>query len=215
MNEYLNSCHPLISFEKHRKYLLLCSMFREPLAKFDLSKVELYFCFLCKYTLCLMEVAVYVSFGIVLLLIVLFFISWFQIGCFWKMNCNKGAILQERSNLGWCYCYFCNYWTISEGVVLYVAEGQNLKYGSNLSNGISSCGHKYVPMNDKCPVCLEDFKNNCEVIRLACYHGFHSPCILNWIKDKIHPKCPLCTASINAENISEIFPNNIPSIYGI
>ncbi len=49
----------------------------------------------------------------------------------------------------------------------------------------------------KCTICLEEFKNYNEIIKLYCKHIFHVKCLKEWL-DKIilSPKCPNCNDSI-------------------
>lgn len=42
--------------------------------------------------------------------------------------------------------------------------------------------------NNKCCICLKDFRNNS--IQLSCGHHFHSECLLNWFDKK--KTCPMC-----------------------
>ncbi|XP_042479174.1 RING-H2 finger protein ATL46-like [Macadamia integrifolia] len=41
-----------------------------------------------------------------------------------------------------------------------------------------------------CPICLEDFVPNEEVLMTPCNHMFHDVCIRPWVKS--HGKCPVC-----------------------
>lgn len=40
-----------------------------------------------------------------------------------------------------------------------------------------------------CPICLEDFHSNEQVLVLPCFHIFHGPCILRWFKQS--RECPV------------------------
>ncbi len=48
--------------------------------------------------------------------------------------------------------------------------------------------------NKKCVICLEDFKDNDNVIFLPCFHVFHPKCITSWLRKK--DDCPLCKINI-------------------
>ena len=46
-----------------------------------------------------------------------------------------------------------------------------------------------------CPVCRDDFVKGENVIKLPCHHAYHSPCILDWLKQRnLCPAVSLCTA---------------------
>ena len=44
--------------------------------------------------------------------------------------------------------------------------------------------------NEKCLICLELFKQSCQVLYLPCLHLFHSTCIMRWLLS--NTKCPIC-----------------------
>ena len=47
--------------------------------------------------------------------------------------------------------------------------------------------------NNRCIICLEDYKINDIIIYLPCIHFFHKKCIAKWIEKTINcPICPLC-----------------------
>mmetsp|Transcript_2747 Transcript_2747/g.3595 ORF Transcript_2747/g.3595 Transcript_2747/m.3595 type:complete len:183 (+) Transcript_2747:93-641(+) len=50
------------------------------------------------------------------------------------------------------------------------------------------------PLNTACCICLEDFEEGEGVGNLLCGHGFHLPCIRQWLFH--HCTCPLCNAQI-------------------
>jgi len=47
---------------------------------------------------------------------------------------------------------------------------------------------------DECAICLEDFCDGEELIRLPCLHRFHSSCCRNWLTRQ--SKCPLCNLDV-------------------
>ena len=50
-------------------------------------------------------------------------------------------------------------------------------------------------LNDiNCTICLEEFNNDEEIIKLKCNHLFHSKCIDDWIKK--NQSCPLCRVNL-------------------
>ena len=44
--------------------------------------------------------------------------------------------------------------------------------------------------NETCLICLELFKQSCQVLYLPCLHLFHSTCIMRWLLN--NTKCPIC-----------------------
>lgn len=59
---------------------------------------------------------------------------------------------------------------------------------------------KSVPWMNMCSICLEDWKDGCQLRRLSCHHEFCKDCIDSWIL-RTHSKntfvCPLCKKSIS------------------
>lgn len=58
----------------------------------------------------------------------------------------------------------------------------------------SGRGKAEVDQNE-CPVCLEKFVAEDQLLLLPCNHRFHSNCIIPWIKTN-HARCPCCRADI-------------------
>ena len=50
---------------------------------------------------------------------------------------------------------------------------------------------------DVCSICLEQFKDDEDVIILPCRHGFHPDCLDPWLK--MHSECPSCRAKLPSE----------------
>jgi len=50
-----------------------------------------------------------------------------------------------------------------------------------------------------CTICLEEFKENVNVLTLPCYHIFHKECIKSWFKKD--NKCAICKFEINKKNL--------------
>ena len=48
--------------------------------------------------------------------------------------------------------------------------------------------------NYDCTICLEEFNNDEEIIKLKCNHLFHSKCIDDWIEK--NQSCPLCRINL-------------------
>ena len=48
--------------------------------------------------------------------------------------------------------------------------------------------------DNDCTICLEEFNNDEEIIKLKCNHLFHSKCIDDWIKK--NQSCPLCRLNL-------------------
>lgn len=54
------------------------------------------------------------------------------------------------------------------------------------------------PMNDSCPVCLDEFNQNEVINELPCGHCFHIACIHPWLQYR-SPCCPLCKLDVREE----------------
>lgn len=48
--------------------------------------------------------------------------------------------------------------------------------------------------DNDCTICLEEFNNDEEIIKLKCNHLFHLKCIDDWIKK--NQSCPLCRVNL-------------------
>ena len=98
-------------------------------------------------------------------------------------------------------CCFC-LCSEKEKDVVYLNDGSVMTYTSGSNNVSFFYDDEHSLINDKCPICLEDFTDKCELILLICKHAYHGPCILNWIKeDTTYTQCPLCKTNINTEEI--------------
>mmetsp|Transcript_106715 Transcript_106715/g.299891 ORF Transcript_106715/g.299891 Transcript_106715/m.299891 type:complete len:281 (-) Transcript_106715:412-1254(-) len=47
---------------------------------------------------------------------------------------------------------------------------------------------------DECAICLEDFCDGEEIMRLPCLHRFHSSCSRDWLRRQA--RCPFCNAEV-------------------
>ena len=51
--------------------------------------------------------------------------------------------------------------------------------------------------DDSCAICIEEFDNKKEVVKLnPCNHFFHKECITGWVKTTRNPNCPTCRTEI-------------------
>lgn len=48
--------------------------------------------------------------------------------------------------------------------------------------------------DDDCTICLEEFNNDEEIVKLKCNHLFHLKCIDDWIEK--NQSCPLCRLNL-------------------
>ncbi|KAL2324433.1 hypothetical protein Fmac_023491 [Flemingia macrophylla] len=55
-------------------------------------------------------------------------------------------------------------------------------------------GNKFKKERKVCAVCLEDFVEEQEVMKLSCSHKYHSACLLPWLQ--AHPHCPYCRTPV-------------------
>ena len=62
------------------------------------------------------------------------------------------------------------------------------------------------PMNESCPICLDAFTRERNILLLRCSHCYHERCIVQWIctkNSKISSKsCPLCKDTLSVDNLS-------------
>ena len=61
---------------------------------------------------------------------------------------------------------------------------------------------------DKCLICKQGFKLNCNALYLPCHHLFHRECVLKWLKD--NERCPTCRALFyfGGERYSNLMKNH-------
>ena len=58
--------------------------------------------------------------------------------------------------------------------------------------------HHDWPMNDSCPICLDEFNQNEVLNELPCGHCYHIACIQPWLQYR-SPSCPLCKLDVREE----------------
>lgn len=58
--------------------------------------------------------------------------------------------------------------------------------------------HHDWPMNDSCPICLDEFNQNEVLNELPCGHCYHIACIQPWLQYR-SPNCPLCKLDVREE----------------
>ena len=68
------------------------------------------------------------------------------------------------------------------------SNGVDKKILNNLTKTIID--DKIKLNQDRCVICLDDYKNGDEVIKIPCLHVFHYKCILEWFNNKNF--CPIC-----------------------
>jgi len=55
----------------------------------------------------------------------------------------------------------------------------------------------YRDTDEKCSICMENFKENNSVIKLDCGHIFHKSCLKTWLYN--HKTCPVCRYDITSK----------------
>ena len=55
-------------------------------------------------------------------------------------------------------------------------------------------GNLRKPINDKCTICLDNFRNSDEIRKIKCRHLFHKICIERWLENG--NDCPLCKTKL-------------------
>ena len=100
--------------------------------------------------------------------------------------------------MGSCYwvCFFNR--DIKMNKVVYLYDGTKVFYNSI---GESTPLLQSSSYHDACPICLDQFFQNNELIKLSCQHTYHKHCIRQWIADKCVSKCPLCNQDVFSETI--------------
>jgi hypothetical protein len=68
---------------------------------------------------------------------------------------------------------------------------------SNPSEWFEMIQHDW-PMNDSCPICLDEFNQNEVLNELPCGHCYHIACIQPWLQYR-SPCCPLCKLDVREE----------------
>ncbi len=67
------------------------------------------------------------------------------------------------------------------------------------------------PMNDSCPVCLDEFNQGEVINELPCGHCFHIACIHPWLQYR-SPCCPLCKMDVREEYKASVRPARKQSV---
>ena len=67
----------------------------------------------------------------------------------------------------------------------------------SIENTIDKLNHfkwndKYIYLNDTCYICMDNFSNNNDCIKLKCGHIYHLNCIQKWIERSHNSKCVIC-----------------------
>lgn len=66
---------------------------------------------------------------------------------------------------------------------------------------------------DACVICLEEYVHGDKVRMLPCNHGFHVPCIDNWLSRK--PFCPICKREVYSNGVEVISTEHTPLLNAI
>ena len=64
----------------------------------------------------------------------------------------------------------------------------------SLTINVTEYNNQIKIFNKKCPICLEEIKENEKLAILLCYHGFHDKCLKKWIliDEEKNQYCPVC-----------------------
>lgn len=124
-------------------------------------------------------------------------------GCFIDLE-NSIYVPLMFSCFGSCYwiCLFNRDINISKIVYLY--DGRKTKYtpqGEVTPLLKPNDSPNLTKSHDTCPICLDHFLPNCDLVELSCDHYYHVKCIRKWISDKCVSKCPLCNHVVYSETI--------------
>lgn len=121
-----------------------------------------------------------------------------QDGCFIDLE-NSIYSPTMLNCIGICYwiCFFNR--SMRMNTVVYLYDGKKVMYNRVVSEAtpLLMTNNLY----DTCPICLEQFLLNNEIIKLSCQHVYHKQCIRQWIANKCITKCPLCNHDVYSETI--------------
>ena len=114
---------------------------------------------------------------------------------------------QDTSSLRVCFCV-CSTENSSPGVYIpnckrlsYMTSNHGHQFKKERVIWLMCCRKEFPLVNDACPICLEAFLDNEEMIVLSCSHGFHEHCLAEWIKQKLLAPCPLCKTQLRVDSI--------------
>mmetsp|Transcript_24390 Transcript_24390/g.51957 ORF Transcript_24390/g.51957 Transcript_24390/m.51957 type:complete len:184 (+) Transcript_24390:99-650(+) len=97
---------------------------------------------------------------------------------------------QEQGGLGWMVAFDDRYTeALNERMLQEVLE-QSKK--AHLLTGLPREKFEAAHHHDmvECELCLEDYQEGEELLRLPCVHAFHSKCVLPWLQKSY--TCPVC-----------------------
>lgn len=72
---------------------------------------------------------------------------------------------------------------------------------TNSDNNINNPSSKYTDEAPHCSICLGDYENEEQLVRLPCNHIYHKDCISSWTDN--HTRCPLCNMDLESVSGSE------------
>ena len=71
----------------------------------------------------------------------------------------------------------------------------------SIKKNLSKIKYKQNPnMEERCPICIEDFKNRQTVYNLPCSHIFHVRCLNKELKNR--QRCPMCRKELTKKTDS-------------
>jgi hypothetical protein len=100
-----------------------------------------------------------------------------------------------------CYLNKCNFFYTQELLALeerigHVNTGLADEKISGCVMEVACCSSSHLQDdqdNERCVICLEEYKHEDTLGRLKCGHGFHCNCIKKWLQVK--NTCPVCKAA--------------------
>ena len=135
---------------------------------------------------------------------------------FWLWLAHLTLLVEAFMSFILCWCLSC-------GICIFVCafciikkneqdkQKANLKIKDLLLNAAAfRINPNTYEANDDCPICMEPFEREQNIICLPCNNGhvFHDHCIGEWVKR--NNCCPLCKAEITKEAIEGAELGNIP-----
>jgi hypothetical protein len=83
-----------------------------------------------------------------------------------------------------------NFTNLVSSMNLNSIEDVRVTLDKNALDGIKSEVLK-ADLSDKCSICMMDIKKEEKYSKLKCNHGFHTDCVMKWLKEYNY-KCPVC-----------------------
>ena len=80
----------------------------------------------------------------------------------------------------------------------YIYEDVKIILNEEQFNNLECTSFKELNLNEnkECLICIENFNDDDDVIKIPCNHIFHKNCIKSWVCEESN-KCPICRVEID------------------